>query len=170
MRALSLRNRLRERFGEQIAFNYRSTPKRNAVPGSDSNASSRKGLYATTEYSPRGIRTGGWQLYPQDGAPRSDPGPREGVLERRSVPPPEERKYYSKIAPTSDADEDSDDEDSDDDDDDYHGDSPESNEGDNTSENNNEDDASDSDEEGSMPESKKEDDASDDDDEEGDMT
>ena len=106
-----MRNRLRERFGEQIAFNYRSTPKRNAVPGSDSNASSRKGLYATTEYSPRGIRTGGWQLYPQDGAPRSDPGPREGVLERRSVPPPEERKYYSKIAPTSNTDEDSGDED-----------------------------------------------------------
>ena len=165
MRALSLRNILREYVGKPIALDYRPTPKFNAVRGSDSNASSRKGLYATTDYSPRGIRTGGWQLYPQYEGPRHDPGPREGILERRSVPPPEKRKYYSKIAPPFDADEDSDDEDYD-----YDVDNPESNEENVTSENSNEDDASDSDEDSDTSESEEGDDTSDDDDKESNMT
>jgi hypothetical protein len=162
MRALTVRNMLRECIGKPIALDYRPTPKYNAVRGSDSNASSRKGLFVTTEHSPRGIRTGGWQLYPHDEGPRRDPGPREGILERRCVPPPEKRKYYSKIAPPFDAAEDSDD--------DYDVDNPESDGEDGTSENNNEDDASESDEEGGTSESEEEDDASVDDDEEGDMT
>lgn len=165
MRALSLRNILREYVGKPIALDYRPTPKFNAVRGSDSNASSRKGLYTTTDYSLRGIRTGGWQLYPQDEGPRHDPGPREGILERRSVPPPEKRKYYSKIAPPFDTAEDSDDDDYD-----YDFDNPESNEESVTSENSNEDDASESDEDGDTSESEEEDDTSDDDDKEGNMT
>ena len=164
MRALSLRNILREYVGKPIALDYRPTPKFNAVRGSDSNASSRKGLYTTTDHSPRGIRTGGWQLYPQDEGPRHDPGPREGVLERRSVPPPEKRKYYSKIAPRFDAADDSDSDDYD-----YDVDKPESNEN-VTSENSNEDDASESDEDGDTSESEEEDDTSDDDKKEGNMT
>jgi hypothetical protein len=131
MRALSLRNMLREHIGCYVALNYCSTPKYNAVPGSDSNASSRKGLFVTTEYSPRGIRTGGWQLHPQNGAPRCDPGPREGVLERRTVPPPGKKKYYSKIVPRFDAIDDSDDDDDD---------NPETDKEDEESENNREDD------------------------------
>jgi hypothetical protein len=162
MRALTVRNLLREHIGKPIDLDYRPTRKHNAVRGSDSNASSRQGLYATTEHSPRGIRTGGWQLYPPDEGPRHDPGPKEGVLKRRSVPPPEERKYYSKIAPPFDAAEDSDD-------DGYDVDNPESDGEDGTSENNNGDDASKSDEEGDTTESEEEDDASDDDDEEGDI-
>jgi hypothetical protein len=132
MRALSLRNMLREHIGCYVALDYCPTPKYNAVPGSDSNASSRKGLFVTTEYSPRGIRTGGWQLHPQNGAPRCDPGPREGVLERRTVPPPGKKKYYSKIVPRFDAIDDSDDDDDDD--------NPETDKEDEESENNREDD------------------------------
>jgi hypothetical protein len=162
MRALTVRNLLREYIGKPVALDYRPTRKYNAVRGSDSNASSRQGLFVTTEHSPRGIRTGGWQLCPPDEGPRHDPGPREGVLERRSVPLPEKRKYYSKIAPPFDAAEDSDD-------DDYDVDNPESDGEDGTSENKNENDASESDEEGGTSESEEDDDASDDDDEEGDI-
>lgn len=163
-----------EHLGKPVALDYRPTPRHNAVPGSDSNASSRKGLFVTTEHSPRGIRTGGWQLFPHDGGPRRDPGPREGVLERRSVPPLEQRKYYSKIAPPFDTMKDYDS------DDDYN---PEDWEENDTSENSNEDDASESDEEDDDEDDAsggdngddeigrdREDDKSDDDDEEGDIT
>lgn len=162
MRALTVRNLLREHIGKPIALDYRPTRTKNAVRGSDSNASSRQGLFATTEHSSRGIRTGGWQLYPPDEYPRHDPGPREGVLQRRSVPPPEKRMYYSKIAPPFDAAEDSDD-------DGYDVDNPEGDGEVGASENQNEDDASESDEEGDTTESEEEDDASDDDDDEGDI-
>ncbi|KAF3006778.1 hypothetical protein E8E13_010225 [Curvularia kusanoi] len=97
-RALCLRAYLQKTEGSHVRLEYyHSAQKRSFTLGTDSNASSRLGLYVTTNRSPRGFIIDGWQLHPASKEPDSDPGPSTGVLQRREVPKPEDRMHFPNI-------------------------------------------------------------------------
>ncbi len=87
--------RKRRSFGFQLP-KHRRKPWIGEATGTDSNAISRMGSYAGTNYSPRMIETTGWVPHGKKSSSH-DPGPCKGSLERRPVPRPEERIYFPNI-------------------------------------------------------------------------
>jgi hypothetical protein len=90
-----------ERYGSNQRYGFkvpkkRKKPFRGESKGSDSNGASRSGLFAAVDYSPRGFRIGNWAVQ-EVRSRHGDPGPRQGSLERRFVPAPEDRTFFPTL-------------------------------------------------------------------------
>jgi hypothetical protein len=90
-----------ERYGSNQRYDFkvpkkRKKPFRGESKGSDSNGASRSGLFAAVDYSPRGFKIGNWAVQ-EVRSRHGDPGIRQGSLERRFVPAPEDRMFFPTL-------------------------------------------------------------------------
>lgn len=93
---ICLKNIIRKHIGRHVVVRLlKHRPKVQSIKKhlTESNATSLQGRFAASDHTAWGSKVGRWQLHATEYRSR-DPGPREGILERRSIPAQGDRKCF----------------------------------------------------------------------------